>query len=193
MSLTAGAQRFFNLTVEDLRIDSLLPQFTYSVPLGYNYADSVYTVEILYPDFIDMPKSDIEKYHAITTDALPTLPLITTQTAVERKQGKLELSFVPMVYRNGKYQFLVSFMLKVEGKAPSKPFPPNRAPTRSLSPSEGETFLPYLFNFHVTPSLVSLISKPRAASSSRMRSLVAQSLAALALARRSRTISTTLP
>ena len=97
----------------------MLPQFTYAVPLGYNYADSVYTVEILYPDFIDMSKNDIARYHAITTETLPTLPAITTQIAVERKQGKLELSFVPMVFRNGKYQFLVSFMLKVEGKAPS--------------------------------------------------------------------------
>ena len=126
VSLTAGAQRFFNLTVDDVRIDSLLPQFTYSVPLGYNYADSIYTVEILYPDFIDMSKSDIAKYHAITTDALPTLPVITTKTVVERKQGKLELSFVPMVFRNGKYQFLVSFMLKVEGKAPSNLPPEGR-------------------------------------------------------------------
>ena len=119
VSMTAGAQRFFNLTVDDVRIDSMLPQFTYAVPLGYNYADSVYTVEILYPDFIDMSKNDIARYRAITTETLPTLPAITTQIAVERKQGKLELSFVPMVFRNGKYQFLVSFMLKVEGKAPS--------------------------------------------------------------------------
>lgn len=51
----------------------------------------------------------------------------------------------------------------------------------------------YLFNRQVTPSLVSLTSKPAAASSSRMRSLVVQSLAALALARRSSTMSTTLP
>ena len=52
---------------------------------------------------------------------------------------------------------------------------------------------PYLFSFHVAPSLVSFTSKPRAASSSRILSLVAQSLLAFALARRSSTMSTTLP
>ena len=52
---------------------------------------------------------------------------------------------------------------------------------------------PYLFSFHVAPSLVSFTSKPRAASSSRILSLVAQSLLAFAFARRSSTMSTTLP
>jgi uncharacterized protein len=51
----------------------------------------------------------------------------------------------------------------------------------------------YLFNFQVTPSLVSFTSKPASARASRIWSLVAQSLSALALARRLRTISTTLP
>ena len=51
----------------------------------------------------------------------------------------------------------------------------------------------HLFSFQVTPSLVSLTSNPAAASSSRILSLVAQSLSALALARSSRTMSTTLP
>ena len=111
-----SAQRFFNLTVDDIRIDSLLPEFTYSVPLGYHYADSTYEVEILYPDFIDMSRRDIARYQAITSDALPAMPVVTTRTVVERKQGHLELSFVPMVERDGKYQFLVSFMLKVTAR-----------------------------------------------------------------------------
>ena len=51
----------------------------------------------------------------------------------------------------------------------------------------------YLFNFQVNPSLVSFTSKPRAASSSRILSLVAQSLLAFAFMRCSRSMSTTLP
>ena len=37
-TITADAQtqRFFNLTVEDIEIDSMLPEFTYSIPLGKN-------------------------------------------------------------------------------------------------------------------------------------------------------------
>ena len=60
VAVTANAQRqrFFNLTVEDIEIDSLLPQFTYAIPVGENYADSVYQLEIRYPEFIDMSKQD---------------------------------------------------------------------------------------------------------------------------------------
>ena len=51
----------------------------------------------------------------------------------------------------------------------------------------------YLFSFQVTPSLVSFTSKPAAERASRIWSLTAQFFSALALARSSSTMSTTLP
>lgn len=51
----------------------------------------------------------------------------------------------------------------------------------------------YLFSFQVTPSFVSFTSKPAAERASRILSLVVQSFSALALARNSSTMSTTLP
>lgn len=50
-TLQAGAQRFYNLTADEVTIDSVLPHFTYSIPLEGNYADSVYKVTIDYPEF----------------------------------------------------------------------------------------------------------------------------------------------
>ena len=38
--LMANAQRFFNLTAQEVEIDSLLPVFTYAYPVGAQYADS---------------------------------------------------------------------------------------------------------------------------------------------------------
>ncbi len=113
-------QKFFNLTSEEVRIDSLLPYFTYSIPLGEAYSDSLYTVKIEYPEFIDMSQKDIQKYLKITTDSLLSMPQITTHQVVERKHGHLEISFVPLVKREGKYQKLVSFMLEVTSKEKSK-------------------------------------------------------------------------
>lgn len=40
----AQAQRFFNLTSSEVRVDSVLPRFVYSIPLTGAYRDSVYTV-----------------------------------------------------------------------------------------------------------------------------------------------------
>ena len=110
--LTIGAQRFYNLTAPQVRVDSVLPVVSYAIPLYDNYADSTYTVSIEYPEFIPMSDADIQHYQQITQEELPKLPKISQQIAVSRKKASLEVSFVPLVYRNKKYQKLVSFMLK---------------------------------------------------------------------------------
>ena len=112
MSMGMEAQRFFDLTAEEVRIDSLLPVVTYEQKLGPNYADSIYTVTIEYPEFRDMSPTDISRYKALTSDPLPEMPAIHQYVGVARKQGTLYVSFVPLVYREGKYQKLVSFKLK---------------------------------------------------------------------------------
>ena len=116
VSAHAQKQRFFNLTVEDVTIDSLLPHFTYAIPIGENYADSIYQLEIRYPEFLDMNAADVARYNALSGAPLPTLPEIQQQMVVERKKGILEFSLVPIVERNGKKQFLVSFMIALTSK-----------------------------------------------------------------------------
>lgn len=118
VAVTANAQRqrFFNLTVEDIEIDSLLPQFTYAILVGENYADSVYQLEIRYPEFIDMSKQDEARYAKLCGSPLPSLPSITQQMVVEKKKGILEFSLVPLVERDGKKQFLVSFMIAMTSR-----------------------------------------------------------------------------
>lgn len=112
--LTGRAQRFYNLTAEQVRIDSLLPTFYCSIPLGGCYADSSYTVTIAYPEFIDMSRADIERCQSIHPQPLPAMPEVSQQMGVVRKQGRLDVSFTPLVCRNGKYQKMVSFMLRVD-------------------------------------------------------------------------------
>ena len=114
--LMTSAQRFFNLTADEVSIDSVLPHFTYAVPLDEHYDDSLYITTIEYPEFIDMSASDIARYHAITTVPLPELPKVNTQVVVSRKKGTLEVDFVPLVCREGKYRILASFMLRVESR-----------------------------------------------------------------------------
>ena len=111
MSLAAQAQRFFNLTAEQVRIDSLLPVFTHHVTLGQHYADSTYSVAIAYPEFIPMSNADVQRYRRITNAPLPAMPEIMRTISVDRKQGELTISFVPLVFRDGQYQKLVSFMI----------------------------------------------------------------------------------
>ena len=131
-SSLAHAQEFFNLTAQEVRIDSLLPLFSHTFELGTDYADSVYTVSIDYPEFIDMSESDIARYQQITDKPLPTLPEVQQYVGVSRKRGTLYVSFVPLVFRDGKFQKLVSFMLKVQ--ATGLPRTPNLSRTSNLEP-----------------------------------------------------------
>lgn len=113
-TMRTAAQGFFNLTAEQVRIDSLLPYFTYVHELGTNYADSVYEVAIEYPEFINMTQTDILRYKRISNDSLPEMPVIDSHLSVSRKQGTLDISFMPLVFRDGKFQKLVSFKLNVK-------------------------------------------------------------------------------
>jgi len=111
--LVTDAQEYFNLTAQQVRIDSLLPNFTYSWPLDAHYADSVYTVTIAYPEFIPMSADDVKRYEQIEQGVVPSsLPEITQQISISRKKASLGISFVPIVFRDGTYQKLVSFQLK---------------------------------------------------------------------------------
>ena len=127
LPLSAQAQQFFNLTAEEVRVDSVLPMFTHTYPLGYGYQDSTYTVSIEYPEFIPMSTADVQRYQAITDKPLPDMPDIYQELGVSRKQGLLQVAFTPLVFRNGQYQKLVSFMLNVK----AQPRPGSRRATDS--------------------------------------------------------------
>ena len=136
LSVMGHAQHFFNLTADEVKIDSVLPCFSYQQALGPHYADSVYEVSIAYPEFMEMSKGDIARYQTITTEVPPTLPNVEQFVSVVRKEGVLNVSFVPVVFRDGKYQKLVSFMLDVKATAPGhsrtpSPFTFHRSPSSS--------------------------------------------------------------
>lgn len=113
-------QKFFNLTADDVRIDSVLPLFTHSIPLSGAWQDSVYTVSIEYPEFILMGDADIARYSSITSEPLPAMPGIEANVVTERRRGSLEIAFVPLVTRDGRQMKLVSFMLDVTSRPKAK-------------------------------------------------------------------------
>ena len=70
----ARAQKFFNLTADEVRIDTLLPAFHYAHPLGEHYADSTYSVKIVYPEFLPMSAADIKRYQQLSGRPLGEMP-----------------------------------------------------------------------------------------------------------------------
>lgn len=120
--ITVQAQkRFYNLTAEELRIDSFLPNVAYSVPLPSNYQDSTYTLSIRYPEYIDMPASDVRKYKAICKDInTEKNPKIQHSISIDKKRATFVAHISPIVFRNGKYQYLVSFLADLKSSPVSK-------------------------------------------------------------------------
>ena len=115
--MVCAQQKFFNLTAEQVRLDESLPLFYTAVPLGENYADSVYTVDLAYVEYLSMTDKDIRRYHQLTKDSLPEKPVISSAVTVDRRKGRLEISFIPLVMQHGKYKKVVSFMLDIHAIA----------------------------------------------------------------------------
>ena len=119
VALLATAQEFVNLTAAQVRIDSLLPVYNCDFPLTGAFADSAYSVSIDYPEFIDMSAADVERYRSIVSDEtqFPPMPAVRQFVGVSRGKGRLCASFVPLVFRDGRWQKLVSFRLSLHAVA----------------------------------------------------------------------------
>ena len=114
LSLATHAQTFFNLTADEVRIDSVIPSFRHTIPLPDNYADSVYTVSLVYPEYINMPESQVEKFISLHGSAAPTQPLLSQKISMNRRKPFLSIDVLPYVVKDGKHKILASFMLKVK-------------------------------------------------------------------------------
>lgn len=122
-------QRFFNLSGDELKIDSLLPSISDIIALQDGYQDSVYTVKLVYPEYKEI--TNVERIvcekellsgaydNALQVEFIPKragyklLTGITQQIVVDRRQGKLEVQFSPVVYKGKVFKRLSGFMLRV--------------------------------------------------------------------------------
>lgn len=132
-TVDVAAQKFYNLTADEVCVDSFLPRFGYSMPLFEGYEDSVYTAQILYPEFLDMPNSQVDRYKQLCSETPPALPAITQTITFDRKRPMFCANFCPVVYRDGRYQLLVSFMINVEAKAKTVSLAKSRVAKRQAS------------------------------------------------------------
>ena len=165
----ATAQQFFNLSAEELKIDSLLPCFNYVKELGPDYAKYAYDVAIEYPEFVDMTPAEVARYRELSSDELPPLPVVEQHIGVIKKQGSLYLSFVPLVMRDGLYQKLVSFKLAVKERGANAAVRSNTANGTTDADEDSERYaahsvlaegrwvkirIPETGIYHITPELV---------------------------------------
>lgn len=96
--------------------DSVLPVFEHSVDLGYD-CDGVYSVAIEYPELKPLTDGEIIRFRLPKKDGVPEWPEIVTHKGISAKRGQLDLSFIPIIWRDGKYWRIQSFTLKIHREA----------------------------------------------------------------------------
>ncbi|MCI7425801.1 MAG: Por secretion system protein, partial [Prevotella sp.] len=117
-AIPASAQQFFHLTADELRVDTLsAPQFTHVMPLPEAWRDSVYTVRIVYPEYAEMAAADVANYNRLVAEQPDAEPKVETHVTFDCKRASLLAAVNPIVFRDGRYKQLVSFMLRRESRA----------------------------------------------------------------------------
>lgn len=96
--------------------DTVRPVFVHSIDLGYDYSGT-YTATIEYPELKLLSADEIERFRLPQKMGAPEWPEISVYKGVSAKRGQLDISFSPIIWRDGKYWRIHSFTLKVHRKA----------------------------------------------------------------------------
>ena len=108
-ALMTNAQAFRNLTASEVRIDDELP--VVSETFAIDDATASYSVSIDYPEYIDMTPNDVRRVERLMSGRLPETPHIDIFVGTEKKRTTLTASFVPIVFKEGRWKKIVGFKL----------------------------------------------------------------------------------
>lgn len=109
--MSAGAADFFEVDWKKIPLDSICPMYTEVIPLE-GIATKNYEVRLLYPEWKEMSKSEsnamLQWRDRVGVD-------LCVGTFVGRYRGKimLDVSFVPVVLRDGKFYKLMSAKMEI--------------------------------------------------------------------------------
>ena len=92
--------------------DTVVPVFTHSIDLGYDHTGREYDVAIEYPELKPLTAEEIERYRLPQQEGLPEWPVIEVYKGISAKRGQLDISFTPIIWRDGKYWRMENFALK---------------------------------------------------------------------------------
>ncbi len=107
------ASSFTTLDWKELQIDSVLPVYTEVVPLETDYRFYDYTVLLEYPEYAPLSKQEekvVEQFRESVKENID----VETHVGVDRRQGMLDISFVPLIRREGAYKKLLSCRLTIQ-------------------------------------------------------------------------------
>lgn len=112
---TAVNAQFHSVDWGTVRSDSLLPMCTHVLDLPSDYSAYNYSARIEYPEFQRMTDAEVARYSIEDKYAvLPEMPVMECYVGVQAKQAQLDVVFLPVVMRDGKYYRINSYKLVVD-------------------------------------------------------------------------------
>lgn len=111
--VTSYAESFTYIDWNVLKIDSVLKSYHEVIPLTDDYASYNYQVFIEYPEYVRLT-IDETRFLSGQIDSLPASPVVHTNVGISRRRGYLDVSFLPIVYRDGCFQKMLSFKMRIE-------------------------------------------------------------------------------
>ena len=107
-----GKLEITTLDWNELRIDSVLPVYTEVVPLQSDYTSCNYTVGLEYPEYAPLTPEETEV--VLPFDSLISESIrVESYVGVSRREGVLDIAFVPIIRRGNTYFKLISTQIVV--------------------------------------------------------------------------------
>lgn len=134
--LRAQTKDFTRLDWDVMRIDSVLPVYSEVIPLESDYTRYDYEVRLEYPQYEPLTAAEVQIVQP-QDSALQEHPVVHSSVAVSRRQGMLDLHFVPLVRRAGSYFRLTACKIVIY-----KTLKPTSSRWNAATRSVGERYAP---------------------------------------------------
>ena len=131
LCVTAKAQGEMEIDWATYAQDTVVPTFMHSIDLGYDHASYEYTATIEYPELVPLTDEEVARFRLPKEKGLPEWPEIDVYKGISAKRGQLDVSFIPIIWRDGMYQKMKSLMLKLV----TSPHDGGLGPAMSAAPS----------------------------------------------------------
>ena len=114
---TAAHAQFTDVEWPAGKHDTVIPVCTSVIALPADYHSYSYSAHVEYPEYIPMTKEEIARYSiAEKHGMLPKEPVVECHIGIQAKRAQLDMAFLPIVMRNGKYYRINSYKLVVSRK-----------------------------------------------------------------------------
>ncbi len=129
---SVSAQQITTLDWDVLHIDTVLPVYTEVVPLETDYRQFDYSVSVEYPEWAPLTVDEVRRLERIGMP-IPEQLQVESSVSISRKQGMLDIAFVPIIRQDGHYRKLLSASITIT------PVPKARRLLRAATPTERYT------------------------------------------------------